>query len=153
MEIKGITNIVGAMVRFLVKVLAIAIYLLFVGCSLLSGSREEAATVVSPFRGAPVTAAIDGKVLVITNNTEKTIYHQIFPTEILPVIEWAPCIAPDSCPAEQKIDPGDEKRIAVKSIAGEETESITVFWWTYLEKVPGASVPPLEMDELVVPLP
>ena len=153
MEIKGITNIVDLIARFLVKLSAAAIGLLLVSCSLASGSQEETAPVLSPFRDAPVTATIDGKVLVITNNTEKSIHYQIFPTEILPVIEWAPCIAPDNCPAEQKIDSGDEKRIAVKSIAGEETEYITVFWWTYLKKVPGASVPPLEMDEFVVPLP
>lgn len=152
-EIKVMTNIVDAKVRFLVNGLAAAFGLLLVACSLVSGSPEKATPVVNPFVGASVTTAIDGKMLIIANNTATTIYHLVFPTDILPAIEWAPCIAPESCPAEQRIDSGVEKRIAVKSIVREETESITVFWWTYLEKLSGASVPPIEMDEFIVPLP
>jgi len=151
--INVMTNIVDAKVRFLVNGLVATFGLLLVGCSLVSGSHEEATPAVNPFVGAPVTAAIDGKTLIIANDTEETIYHLVFATDILPVIEWAPCIAPESCPAEQRIDSGDEKRIAIKSIVREETESITVFWWTYLEKLPDASIPPIDMDEFIVPLP
>ncbi|HSG18316.1 MAG TPA: hypothetical protein VLE70_18615 [Anaerolineae bacterium] len=127
--------------------------LLLVGCSLMTSLRDKATSVVNPFVGAPVTAAIDGKTLIIANNTDETVYHLVLPTDILPVIEWAPCLAPEACPAEQRIEPGDEKRIAVNSVVREETESITVFWWGYLKKLPGASIPPMEMDEIVVPLP
>lgn len=144
---------VEAMIRFLTIVLVAAFGLLIAGCSLKPGPQDKVEPVVQPYAGASVTAVIDGKTLVITNNSQKTIFHQIFPTDLLAVIEWAPCIAPESCSDDQRIDPGDEKRTAVKSIVGEDTESITVFWWTYLEKLPGASVPPMEMDEFVVPLP
>jgi hypothetical protein len=91
--------------------------------------------------------------MVIANNGSDDIYFLIFPTEILPVIEWAPCIAPETCPAEQLIRPGEEKQIAVKTIVRNDTESMTLFWWRYLEKKPGASVPPLKMEEIEVLLP
>ena len=139
-------------VRFLLNGLTAAFGLLLVGCSLFAGSHEKATPVVIPFDGAPVTAAVDGKMLVIVNNSENTIYHRVFPTDILPAIEWAPCIAPERCPAEERIDSGEEKRIALRAIVREQSESITVFWWTYLEKLPGASVPPMEMDEISVPV-
>jgi hypothetical protein len=119
----------------------------------MTSLRDKATSVVNPFVGAPVTAAIDGKTLIIANNTDETVYHLVLPTDILPVIEWAPCLAPEACPAEQRIEPGDEKRIAINSVVREETESITVFWWGYLKKLPGTSIPPMEMDEIVVPLP
>jgi hypothetical protein len=144
---------VEAKIRFLANVLVAVPGLLLAGCSLISGPQGKAESVVQPYGGASVTAVIEGTTLIITNNHEKTIYQQVYPTDILPAIEWAPCIAPESCPVEQRIDPGEEKRIDVKSIVGEDTESITVFWWTYLEKLPGASVPPMEMEEFLVPLP
>ena len=127
--------------------------LLLVGCLLTDPLREEATLVWHPFVGAPVTAAIDGKTLIIANNTDEPIYHRAFPTDILPVIEWAPCLAPEVCPDESRIEPGGQKSVAVNSIVRAETESITVFWWIYLSKLPGASIPPMEMDEFVVPLP
>ena len=140
-------------VRFLPNGLLAILGLFLVGCSLIAGSDEVATPLVIPFEGAPVTAVVEGGMLVITNNTENAIYQRIFPTDILPVIEWAPCIAPETCPAEQRIDSEGEKQIALKEIVREQTESITVFWWTYLEKVPGASIPPMEMTEISVPLP
>lgn len=146
-------SIVDARVLFLLNGLAVIFGLLLVGCSLIADIGEKATPVVFPFDGAPVTAIVDGNTLVIVNNSENTIYHRVFPTDILPVIEWAPCIAPERCPAEERIDSGEEKRIALRAIVREQTESITVFWWTYQEKVPGATVPPMEMDEISVPLP
>lgn len=139
--------------RYLLNGLTVIFGLLFLGCSLVACSDEKAAPVVIPFEGAPVTAAVDGKMLVVSNNTANVIYQRVFPTDILPVIEWAPCIAPEICPAEQRIDPGNEKEINLRDIVREQTLSITVFWWTYLEKAPGASVPPMEMDEIRVPIP
>ena len=139
--------------QWLAMGLAVCCGLLLIGCSLTTSLREKATPVVYPFVGAPVTAAIDGKTLIVANDSDETIYHVVFPTDILPVIEWAPCLAPEACPTEQRIDPGDEVRVAVSSIVREETESITVFWWLYLEKLPGASIPPMEMDEIVVHLP
>ena len=139
--------------RYLLNGLKVILGLLLLGCSLVACSDEEAAPVVFPFEGASVTAAVDGKMLVIANNGENAIYQQVFPSDILPVIEWAPCIAPETCPAEQRIDPGNEKQINLREFVSEQTESITVFWWVYLEKAPGATVPPMEMDEIRVPMP
>jgi hypothetical protein len=146
-------DVVDERVRFLVNGIAVVFGVLLVGCTLVSGFRDKATPVVNPFVGAPVTAAVDGKMLVITNNSEEAIYHLVFPTDILPAIEWAPCIAPETCPADQKIDPGGEKRIDHEVIVRKQTQSITVFWWIYLEKAPGASVAPIEMDEIRVPVP
>lgn len=62
-------------------------------------------------------------------------------------------MAPEVCPAEQQVNPGEEKQIALKTIVDDDTQSITLFWWRYLEKRPGASVPPMEMEELEVMMP
>ena len=121
--------------------------------ALASCSQEKSLPQIYPSLDTPVMATIDGRALLITNNSDKTIYHRIFPTEILPLIEWAPCLAPETCPAEQRIDPGQEKRISFRSFVGKETESLTIFWWTYLDKKPGASIPPMELNEFVLPLP
>jgi hypothetical protein len=137
----------------LLKGSLVIIGILTVACSFLTISRKDVRPSVVPYEGAPVTVTIRKGVLVIANNGIDDIYFQIFPTEILPVIEWAPCIAPETCPAEQQVSPGGEKRIALKTIVRNDTESITLFWWRYLEKKPGASVPPLEMEEIQVILP
>lgn len=112
MEIKFMRIIVDVRLQFLLNELAAAFGLLLVGCPLIAGSHEKATPVVIPYEGAPLTAAVDGEMLVIVNNSENTLYHRIFPTDILPAIEWAPSIAPERCPAEQRIDFGHEKRIA-----------------------------------------
>jgi hypothetical protein len=143
----------GNRAGIIVCISLVTIGLLIVGCSFGTALGGKATVVVSPFEGAPVTAGVDGRTLIVTNNMQNRIYHRVFPTDILPAIEWAPCIAPETCPADQEIDPGDEKRVKVSDIIREETESITVYWWRYLEKAPGASVPPLELDEIVVLLP
>ena len=123
---------------------------LIAGCSFVGA---EGTVVIKPHEGAPVTVSVDGKSLIVTNNMSKRIYLLVFPTDVLPAIEWAPCIAPETCPADQTIEPGEEKRYRVKDIVRKETEAITVFWWHYLEKLPGASLPPMELDEIVVLLP
>lgn len=127
--------------------------ILTVACSASTSSMKNVTPTVVPYEGAPVTVTIQWNVLVIANNSPESIYYRIFPSEILPVIEWAPCIAPETCPADQQISSGEERRIALKTIIRNDTESITLFWWRYLEKMPGASVPPLEMEELEVMIP
>lgn len=132
---------------------AIAFGLIIVGLAVAGCSRSSSPPKTYPTSDSLVTAAIDGGSFTLSNNSDKTIYHRVFPTEILPVIEWAPCLAPETCPKEEKIDPGDSKRISLRSVVGDATESITIFWWIYLDKVPGASIPPMEMNEFVLPLP
>ncbi len=131
-------------------ILAAVTGFLVAGCSI---ARGEEAIGLNPYEGAPVTAGVDGNTLIVTNNMSNPVYIRVFPTDILPAIEWAPCIAPETCPADQAIERGEEKRYRVKELVREESESITVFWWRYLEKRPGASIPPMELDEIIVPLP
>ena len=146
-------NNITSRVRPWLNGLLAAVVVLCGGCSLISESVENTTPIVSPYEGAPVTATLEGQTLIITNHTSETIYHLVFPTEILAVIEWAPCMAPEVCPAEAKIDPGEETRINLRTVVDEETESLTVFWWYFLEKRPGASIPPMEINEFVVILP
>lgn len=137
----------------MLKGLLVIFGVLTVACSSLTISRKDVEPSIVPYEGAPVTVTIRSGTLIIANNGLDDIYIRVFPTDILPVIEWAPCIAPETCPAEQHIRPGEEKQIALKTIVRNDTESITLFWWRYLEKKPGASVPPLEMEEIEVMLP
>ena len=139
--------------RFLLKGLLVAFTLLIEGCSVIPTSKDNVTPFIIPFEGAPVTVTIHNDRLVIANNRPDIIYYRIFPTEILPVIEWSPCMAPEVCPAEQQVNPGEEKQIALKTIVGDDTQSITLFWWRYLEKRPGASVPPMEMEEIEAMMP
>lgn len=127
--------------------------LLLLALAIVAGCQGRSATIIAPYAGAPVTVSVDGRQLVISNNTANTIYFRSFPTEILPAIEWAPCIAPEVCPVEQRIGSGEAKEIALKTIVRDGTESITVYWWRYLEKRPRASVPPMEMAEIKMALP
>lgn len=146
-------QLVNSKIQFFLDEMIAILGLLLISGAMVACANEKAAPVVLPFEGAPVTAVVDGKMLFIANNSEHTIYLQIFPTDILPVIEWAPCIAPETCPDEQRIDPRSEKRINLRDIVRDQTVSITVFWWIYLEKAPGATVAQIKMDEIVVPLP
>ena len=139
--------------RFLLKGLLVVITLLMAGCSVVPLSKDNGTPIVIPFEGAPVTVTIQNDRLVIANNRPDIIYYRIFPTEILPVIEWSPCMAPEVCQAEQQVNPGEEKQIALKTIVGDDTQSITLFWWRFLERQPGASVPPMKMEELEVMMP
>ena len=123
------------------------------GCILASDPPATGTPIVRPSKGAPVTVTLDGQMLIIANNTPEAIYFMPFPSDILPVIEWAPCLAPEDCPAKQRVDPGTEQPMELGSIAAEGTEEITVFWWRFLEKAPGATVPPMEMEEIALVLP
>lgn len=126
---------------------------LLTGCVLASEPAATGTGKVLPFEGALVTVTLDGQTLIIANHTTETVYHLVLPSETLPFIEWAPCLAPEVCLAEQRIDAGAEKRIELPGIAAEGTDEITVFWWRFLEKEPGASIPPLELEEITVVLP
>jgi len=138
---------------FVLLSLSVLIGLSLAGCSLIGGAREIVEPTVFPTEGAAVTATVDRGKLILTNNSPDTIYFRLFPTEILPVIEWAPCIAPEVCPAETTIDPGSETQILLRSIVENNTESISVFWWRFLDKQPGASIPPMALEEFTAELP
>ena len=143
----------GLPIRYQSNGFILAAVFLLTGCSLAYEQPATNTPIVSPFTGAPVTVTLDGQTLTVANHTSDAIYQLAFPSEILPVIEWAPCLAPEVCPAEQRIDSGAEKRIELRSIAAEGTDEITVFWWRYLEKMPGAGIPPMELEEIKIGLP
>lgn len=56
-------SIFDGKIKYLFNGLADAIVLLLVSCSLIAGSDETATLVMLPFEGAPLTAAIDGKIV------------------------------------------------------------------------------------------
>ncbi len=133
--------------------LMVLLGLLLAGCSSIRSARRSVGPTVFPAEGAAVTATVGRDKLTLSNNSSDTIYFRIFPTEILPVIEWAPCIAPEVCPAEETIDPGSESQIPLRNIVEDSAESITVFYWRFLDKRPGASVPPMALEEFLIELP
>lgn len=133
--------------------LSVLIGILLAGCSSIGSTRQSGEATVFPAEGAAVTATVNLGKLTLTNNSPDTIYFRIFPTEILPVIEWAPCIAPEVCPAEATLDPGSKTQIPLRTIVEDRAESITVFWWRFLDKRPGASIPPMALEEFVIELP
>lgn len=110
-----------------------------------------AAPILRPYANAPVTMEIAASALTISNNTEDVIYHVVFPVEILPRIEWAPCRAADRCSPELKIEPGAQKIYRLDSIVDEGTEEIVVYWWKLLKNADGGYEPP-EIEEVRVPV-
>lgn len=87
--------------------------------------------------GEPVSVIVSGDELIITNNTTSAIYYVVFPQEILPLIEWAPCQHPADC-AEIKIEAGQSVQLSLHIIADANTTIITVFWWHLIEKTDGS---------------
>ena len=64
----------------------------------------------------------------ISNHTALPIYYQVFPTELLPLIDWAPCHTDESCQNIQ-IPPSESLTFQFENVAERDSESITVFWW------------------------
>lgn len=99
--------------------------MLIAGCA-----ADPGPPILYPKAGAPVTVALDSETLLVTNHSSRPIYYTIFPTEILPLIEWAPCWHPDQCPDETPIPPDGERQLPLSGIIEKKTESVTFFWWT-----------------------
>jgi hypothetical protein len=125
--------------------LSLVIILLVAGCA-----ADSSPPILYPDAGAPVTAALDGNALLVTNDTSKPVYHIVFPTETLPLIEWVPCWHPVQCPDQTPIPPGDERRIPLRGIIEKETESVTFFWWHMPDDITEL---PVMVEEFQVPLP
>ena len=64
----------------------------------------------------------------INNSTAAPIYYQTFPTELLPLIDWAPCENKKSCKSIQ-IMPNSSITLQIDSIRDYHSESLSVFWW------------------------
>jgi hypothetical protein len=107
---------------------------------------------VFPHDGAPVTAHILRDDLVVANHRPNEIFHVIFPSEILPLIEWAPCWEPDRCDESLRIGPDGSKTYSIASLKEEETRELSLFWWEliYDETLSGYRWP--EAERVTIPL-
>jgi len=119
-------------------------------CTTTMGRTGKPAPITRPFPNAPVTVEITESALIISNNSEDVIYHVLFPMEILPRIEWAPCMEPDRCDSSLKIDAGEQKTYRLESVVDKGTEELVVFWWWLMEVEGGYEQP--EIQEVRVPL-
>jgi len=86
----------------------------------------------------PVSVATIGDELAISNNTPETIYYVVFPQEILPLIEWAPCQHPDNCP-QDRIEAGQRVHLPLKTVANADTNTVVIFWWHLVKNPEGDS--------------
>jgi hypothetical protein len=87
---------------------------------------SSATATVAP--AGPVSAALSGGELAITNGSPATIYYAVYRQEVLPLIEWAPCDHPQRC-GQERIRPGESVRLPLATVAKEGTEVVAVFWW------------------------
>lgn len=117
---------------------------LLVACA----DNSPATPIVAPEPGAPVVVTLNGDELLVANNTAEPIYQRIFASEILPFIEWAPCWTPEQCPDEEPIPAGESRIFFLKSIAEQDTQAITIFWWP----LPGPQQA-IDIQEIEVELP
>ena len=101
-------------------------FLILAACT----DNTPAEPIIASQPGASVTVTLSGDELIVANNTAGPIYQRIFPSEILPFIEWAPCWRPEQCPEEKPIAAGEARTFSLKSIAERDTEAITLFWWS-----------------------
>ena len=83
-----------------------------------------------------VAITVSSTELIISNNSPYPIYHEIFPNELLRLIEWGPCENPSECP-ELRTDPEDVKRYDLHSLVYEDERHFTVFWWHLSEPEAG----------------
>lgn len=90
-------------------------------------------TVIYPAASAPVQIIVlSTDEFVVTNHTLAPIYYQLFPTEILPLIDWASCESPAAC-QDVQILPEQSKTFPFSGIQDKGSESISLFWWHILE--------------------
>ena len=111
------------------------------------GRGTPPAPVIAPYPGAPLEVLLAADTLSLTNNTSTPIYHFIVPSELLPVIEWAPCSHPDVCSPEITLAAGATQSFLLANLLQEDTEMLSVFWWQLDEQ----SSPQVEWIEVRIP--
>jgi len=114
------------------------------------GGSLPPAPVIAPYPGAPVEVLLTADTLSVTNNTSTPIYHFIVPSEMLPVIEWAPCSSPDRCSPDVTIPASATHSFLLADLLREETVMLSVFWWQ-LDEEEGQSSPQVEWIEVRIP--
>jgi hypothetical protein len=71
----------------------------------------------------------------LSNHTNAPVYYVIYPSEILPRIEWYPCNHPDRCGGEF-IEVNSSVTLDIHQLAEVDTETLAIFWW-HLEAING----------------
>jgi hypothetical protein len=79
----------------------------------------------------PLSAYGDGQYLRLTNSTEDTLYYFFLPTNLVPIVDWVPCITPSAC--TDRVMPRGRVAIAYQDFWWLKNEgsyaNITIFWW------------------------
>ncbi|MCH7663736.1 MAG: hypothetical protein IH859_07695 [Chloroflexi bacterium] len=119
--------------RPLVSILATYFLTLWVVTLLVSCTTGQTAlpvpTVIYPNSSAVVQVTVlSREKFALSNHSALPIYYQVFPTELLPLIDWAPCETDESC-REIQILPSQSLTFRFDDTAQRDTESISVFWW------------------------
>ena len=122
---KGVKPLVSSSGRIVFVILAVA---LLSGCA--SGQAPTAIpTIVYPDSSAVVQVTVISKdEFTLSNHSALPVYHQVFPTELLPLIDWAPCETDETC-RQIQILPSQSLTFRFEEVAERATISITVFWW------------------------
>lgn len=124
---------------------------LIAACVLGACSRSiSPAPVIAPYPGAPLEVLLAAETLSLTNNTSTPIYHFIVPSELLPVIEWAPCSSPDRCSPEGTLSASATQSFLLADLLQEDTDMLSVFWWQ-LDEQNAQSSPQVEWIEVRIP--
>lgn len=90
-------------------------------------------TVIYPAASAPVQITVlSPDQFAVTNHTLAPIYYQLFPTELLPLIDWASCESPAAC-QDVQILPEASISFPFSTIKDKGSESISLFWWHIFE--------------------
>ena len=83
----------------------------------------------------PISVRVADSEITLSNHTDATAYYVIYPSEILPRIEWYPCNHPERC-GESFIEVDTSVTLDIHNIAEKNTETLAIFWW-HLEATNG----------------
>lgn len=95
----------------------------------------ESETISTVYADDQVSLKLTDKELAILNVGEETMYYAIFPAEILPYMDWAPCSDPQTCP--EKLLPGEDTIVSLRGIVERDTTTIAFFWYHLVENADG----------------
>ena len=108
--------------------LVIGLIFFAVSCTAVSPPSPPP-TAVYPTSDAPVRVRVlSAESFRIENHTSAPIYYQIFPSAILPLIDWAPCSTIEEC-MDVRILPGEHLEMPFVSVVDTPGEQVALFWW------------------------
>ena len=94
---------------------------------------------------------VDTQTATIKNIGSQDLYYQIIPSEVLPLIEWAPCDAPAAC--DNLLESGEEIQFALNDLRDKDTVELSFFWWHLLEQQDSGAYYVVDMGGWMVKLP